>query len=227
MNSNEHRSTAFDGLTKALFQELSWGAIISGFAIKRCDAYQDRFRDKAKDLENGGRLELARAARVLQWVAALHMRLDNPRQPFQGASPMPGFAFPRPNDFGEPLLAIFVELAREAADPEFKARLADLCWSSQQKRGFTLVGPAIEAYLASAAINLCPEVASRLASYTCWSKSFEPTMTEFRLFWREPHGFCGSVQARCGGNGRRRFGRCRISRNRSGAFSCGAGACAG
>jgi len=157
MNPGETNLTPFAGLTKTLFDDLSWPSLISDCGSKQCDAYQDRFRDKAKELEAAGRSELARAARALQWVAALQMRQDNPRQPFRGLTPMPGLQFPGPDDFGETLLAVFVELTAQTADPEFKARLADLCWSSQQKRNFALVAPAIEAYLASAA-SLCQPV---------------------------------------------------------------------
>jgi hypothetical protein len=147
----------FDGLSKAIFDELAWASLIAGCGRKDCGAYQDLFRDKAKELEDGGLSELSRAARALQWLAALLMRVDEPRQPFHGLIPMPGFQFPGPNDFGEPLLAIFAEMARSADDPEFKARLADVCWSTQKKRDSSLIAHAIEAYLASVE-NLCRPV---------------------------------------------------------------------
>lgn len=142
--------STFEGLTKSAFDALAWPSLIAKCPKKDCSAYQDRFRDMAKELEDGGQADLARAARALQSVAFLVMRLDSPRQPFHSLRPMPGFQFPGPDDFGEPLLAIFADLARAACDPEWKARLADLCWSAQKKRDFSLVAIAIEAYLASA-----------------------------------------------------------------------------
>ena len=63
---------------------------------------------------------------------------------------MPGFQLPGPNEFGEPLLAIFAEMSRATIAPELKARLADVCWSTQKKRDSTLIAPIIQAYLASA-----------------------------------------------------------------------------
>lgn len=155
---NGASSNLFVGLSKATFDALGWPSLIAGCARKDCGSYHHRFRDKAKELEEAGQIDLGRAARALQWLTALQMRNDSTRQPFHGLRPMPGFQFPDPDDFGEPLLAIFAEMSRAADDPEFKARLADVCWSTQKKRDFTLVALAIEAYLASAE-NLCRAVA--------------------------------------------------------------------
>src|SRR5260221_7329044 len=104
----------FDGLSKPIFDALAWPSIIEDCSRKDCGTYQISFRDKAKAMEDAGQTELARAARALFWLSALQMRLDDPRQPFHGLRPTPGFQFPGPDDFGEPLLAMFAEMARAA-----------------------------------------------------------------------------------------------------------------
>jgi hypothetical protein len=146
---NDPAPSPFDGLVKATFDTLDWPSLIAGCVRKDCGSFQDKFRDRAKELESAGQTEPARAARALQWMAALQMRLDQLRQPFYGLRPMSNLQLPGPDDFGEPLLAVFAEMARGTGDPEFIARLADVCWSTQKKRDFTLVAIAIEAYLAS------------------------------------------------------------------------------
>jgi hypothetical protein len=163
--SASHRD-AFPGLAKTHFDQLPWSQIIAASPRKECQAYQDAFRDMARELAEAGNTEATSAARAMQAVALLRLNLDKPRQPFSGLSPIPGTKFPGPEDFGEPLLAAFADLANEAADPEFKARLADLCWSTQQKRNFALVAPAIEAYLASAA-SLCQAIPGETEMQLC------------------------------------------------------------
>jgi hypothetical protein len=154
---SEAEPNSFAGLTKQSFDQLPWRELIAASSRKECSAYQAAFGKKAKELEAAGQEEVVLAARALQALSLLHLRSDNPRQPFSGFIPIPGIQSPGPDSFGEPLLAIFAELSSEADDPEFKARLADLCWSAQRKRSFALVAPAIEGYLASAA-NLCQPV---------------------------------------------------------------------
>lgn len=185
----------FDGLSKALFDVLGWPSLIAGCPRKDCDTYQDLFRDKAKELEDGGLTELARAARALQWLAALQMRLDNTRQPFHGLRPMPGFQFPGPDDFGEPLLAIFAEMTRGANDPEFKARLADVCWSTEKRRDPSLATLAIEAYLASAD-NLCRAVAGEKEIDRCrrWDAATVRLKRALRLATMTRHALLDKVK---------------------------------
>jgi len=187
---------AFDGLTKDVFDKLAWSSLIAGCATKDCGVYQDLFRDKAKELEGGGFPELARAARALQSVAALYIRIDQPRQPFQCLRPMPGFQLPGPDDFGEPLLMVFAEMARCPDDLEFQARLADLCWSTQKKRDFSLVAPAIEAYLASAA-NFCRHVKEEKEIDRCrrWDAACVRLKRALRLATMTKHKLLKKVQA--------------------------------
>lgn len=144
---------SFEGLQKEFFDEIPWNELVNACPKKQCSSYQDVLRDKAKELEEKGQPDVARAARALQALAALQFTLDDPRQPFHGWELMAGFSLPGPQDFGEELLGIFIDLIPEATEPEFKARLTDVCWSTPKKRDFKLVGIAIESYL-SAARNL-------------------------------------------------------------------------
>jgi len=189
-------ANAYDVLTKAAFDIVGWPSLIAGCSQKECGVYQDVLRDKAKEFEQVGQTEAASIARVLQWLTALEMRLDNPRQPFRGLCPMPGFQFPNPEDFGESLLSIFAEMAREAHDPEFKARLADVCWSTQKKRDFTLVALAIEAYIASAE-NLCRAVADEKKIDRCrrWDAATVRLKRALRLATMTKHTLLDKVKA--------------------------------
>jgi hypothetical protein len=143
------QSNPFDGLHDPAFQAVEWQTLILKCPTKECSAYQESFRDRARELDLAGKVEPARAARVLQWVSALQIRTDQPRQAFRGLRLMPNLQLPDPEDFGEPILAILANMAREASDSEFKARLADVCWCTQIKRHFPLVEIAIRGYLDS------------------------------------------------------------------------------
>jgi hypothetical protein len=140
----------FAKLTEQSFEGVPWQETIQQCQPKLCTTYQDAFRDKAKEFDEAGKPEAGAAARALQVVSLLHIRLDSPRQPFKDPELATGFYLPDVDDLGEPVLEVFARLAEEASDPEFKARLADVCWSTQTKRPFALVAPAIESYIASA-----------------------------------------------------------------------------
>jgi hypothetical protein len=140
----------FDGLRKEFFDEIPWNSLVNAHPRKQCSSYQDIFRDIAKELEAKGQLNSARAARALQALMALQFNPDDSRQPFHGWELMTGFSLPGPQDFGDELLALFSSLIPNATDPEFRARLTDVCWSTPKKRDFKLVAIAIESYLAAA-----------------------------------------------------------------------------
>jgi hypothetical protein len=150
MGMSDTLKETFSKLRKESFDQLPWREIITASTIKLCHAYRDAFRDKADELEEASQPETASAARALQVVSLLHIRLDHPRQPFKEIKSQSGVRFPDSDDLGEPLLAILAALVHEAIDPEFKARLADVCWSTQEKRHFPLVAIAIASYIASA-----------------------------------------------------------------------------
>src|SRR6266446_7125674 len=147
---SETLKDTFSKLRKESFDQLHWREVIAASNIKQCRAYEVAFRDKAKEFEQNGQTESASACRALQVVSMLNIRLDNPRQPFRESRMTPGVQFPDSGDLGEPLLAILSVLVHEATDPEFKARLADVCWTTQKKRDFQLVAIAIESCIASA-----------------------------------------------------------------------------
>jgi hypothetical protein len=137
-------------LTKKSFEALEWQQTIHRSPLKVCHAYHDCFRDQARQYHASGQIDLAEAALALQIVSMLRIRLGNPRQPFRDPGSNPLKQIPDADVLPESLLALFAPMAAEINDPEFKARLADVCWTSQKQRNFSLVTIAIEGYVASA-----------------------------------------------------------------------------
>lgn len=136
--------------TQEPFELLDWQGAIENCPRKLCNNYQDVFRDKAKELRQAGQADAAEAALALQVVSLLRIRLDNPKQPFRDATPNSVRQLPDSDDIPESLLPVLATMATKSKDGEFKARLADLCWTTQKNRHFPLVAIAIEGYVTSA-----------------------------------------------------------------------------
>jgi len=114
----------------------------------RCSDYAVEFARRADSREAEGRAELAAACRFLGAMASLRLNPDNPRQPFEPYPAMHCARSPVLDDFADAQLQLVAGVAGDIADPELRARIADVLWI--RKRDHNCARTAIAAYLESA-----------------------------------------------------------------------------
>src|SRR6185503_12339983 len=144
-------SKPYDGLTKAAFDAIGWPALIAAAQTKECFDYIKPFNERAKALEEAKNHEPARAARTLADIVGYGFHPHEAERPFHPLMTWNDKRSPLPEDLPETLVPILVQLANEATDPEFKARLGDVCSLRLPKKDWALTQATVTAYLASAA----------------------------------------------------------------------------
>ncbi len=142
-------------LTKAEVDQIAWQEVVAGCSEKECSAYEQAFYEKAREAQTAGNTEAEALFALLGIICSFHLKLDEPDEPFVPALVFQTGRSPSPEDLSDAHLDLLQQLAPEVADPELRARVADVIWVC--RRNFQMAVLAVEAYLASASVLEDPE----------------------------------------------------------------------
>jgi hypothetical protein len=141
--------------TKQDFDHCPWPQVIEACSKKECFSYAEGFSRKAKEAEDSGN---ATGAAVFDLMAAVSWLLLV-RGMGRTVLADPGGQTPRDNSVLNTLsdlhISLFGEITPAIADPEMRARIADIVWIRLHEP--ELARTAVDAYLASAARLEHPE----------------------------------------------------------------------
>lgn len=111
---------------------------------------EDHLNTAARDSDAAGRSRQAAALRLLADACSLMLDSDNPAQPLRpwwvGAD---GRSTPTIYSFGPDAVAFFADVAAQVKHPRLRARLSDIVWIRDPRRGLGFAELAIGAYLSA------------------------------------------------------------------------------
>lgn len=137
-------------LSKSNFDECDWQQVIAQCDQKECRHYSRLFFEQADKAEETANTQAQEIFTLLGGIASLYFTLDNKEAPFAPVVVWKdGSRSFIVDDLTEEHLKILVEVVPEVADPEMRARIADVLWVSKA-RNFRMAGLAVDAYLLSA-----------------------------------------------------------------------------
>src|SRR6266542_5584398 len=142
-------------LTKAEVDQIAWQEVVAGCSEKECSAYEQAFYEKAREAQTAGNTEAEALFALRGMICSFHLKLDEPDEPIVPALVFQTGRSPSPEDLSDAHLDLLQQLAPEVADPELRARVADVIWVC--RRNFQMAVLAVEAYLASASVLEDPE----------------------------------------------------------------------
>jgi hypothetical protein len=140
----------YDNLTKQAFDGVGWPALIAAAQTKECYEYLKPLNERTKALDEAKNPDAARAARTLADIMGYGFHPYEVERPFHPMMTLGNQRSPMPEDLPDTLLPVLVQLVNEAADPEFKARLGDVCTLRLPKKDPQLIEATAAAYLDSA-----------------------------------------------------------------------------
>jgi hypothetical protein len=136
--------------TKADAQAVDFEAPIAGSVTGDCDELADRFRSLLQPHEEGADLPdnpTTAVFNLLSSVLGMHFKSEQKNEPF---GPMVTFPDGRrsaiPEDFRGAHVDVLAHMADRATNPVLRARLCDVCWLLDRKRG-TLGTQAMSSYV--------------------------------------------------------------------------------
>jgi hypothetical protein len=140
----------YDSLTKEAFDAVDWPALIGAAPNKECFEYIKPFNERAKALEEAKSTEPARAARTLAEIMSYGFHPEEEDRPFHPMMVFGNQRSPLPEDLPANLIPILAQVANDATDAEFKARLGDVCNLRLPKKDAAMFKTTATAYLESA-----------------------------------------------------------------------------
>ena len=129
------------------FQQVDWQEALDNCAKKECFAYSEAFRAKTREAQSSGDERAEKVFRVLAEISGYHFTPSDMHQPFD-ALRIEGMRTAIPDDLGSEGAEILQQFAPNIAEPELRARVADVVWVV--KRDFKSAVLAVNAYLESA-----------------------------------------------------------------------------
>lgn len=149
-------------ITKDDFMHSGWEMIVAECDKKECRTYSWQFGAKAREAEESGDEQSRQVFELLRDVTSMHMKVDNPDEPFGPLAELHDGRTAIVDDFDEARLKLLGEVVAEITDPELRARVADVLWI--RNRDFRTAQLAVSSYL---------ESASRLEDPRHWVPSYE------------------------------------------------------
>lgn len=149
-------------ITKDDFTQCGWEMIVAGCDKKECRKYSWQFGAKAREAEEAGDEKSRQIFGLLRDITSMHMKLDNPDEPFGPLAELHDGRTAIVDDFEETRLKLLSEVVTEIADPELRARVADVLWI--RNRDFRMAQLAVSSYL---------ESATRLEDHRHWTTTYE------------------------------------------------------
>ncbi len=109
-------------------------------------AMAERLRVAATAADDAGQLRAGGVLHLLARVTSMMLTPEDKTTPFRPWAEFKDRRSPIPTDFTEDNVTLFAGVAATIAHPQLRARLADLVWVLDRKRGIALVPLAIDAY---------------------------------------------------------------------------------
>lgn len=137
------------------FDRCRWEDVIAQSDERTCQRYSTLFFAKARDAETGEDKKAQGVFAVLGGITSLHLKPEARQEPF---GPMFVFSDGRSailDDFTDNHLDALAEVAPHAADPEIRARIADVLWV--RRRDHRMAKLAVGSYLKTASNLEDPE----------------------------------------------------------------------
>jgi hypothetical protein len=160
-----------------------WQDLIQGAPIKECDEYSSIFGKAAKERRDSGDEIGDRVFSFFSVITSFFPTYDNRVSPYRSMRIEPnGTRSLNPDDLAKSDLDTLAEIVHEIADPEMRARVADILWI--RRRDHKAAHLAIRAFLESAlklkTDELWPPYVERLerAGQLSAAKGFEVQRTE-------------------------------------------------
>lgn len=131
------------------FHRSGWEDIVSSAPEASCDRYADLFVRKLAEAGDSADEKIDAVFRLLAAVTSLRLQEDPEGEPFGPAVFVYSGNSWTIDDFSDSHLDLFAQAAPEIADPELRARLADVSWIVR-KQDFQTAILAVHSYLESA-----------------------------------------------------------------------------
>lgn len=144
------------------FNRCGWEVIVAGSDKKECRTYSRQFGAKALEAEEVGDEKSQQLFGLLRDITSMHMKLDNPEEPFGPMAELHDGRTAIVDDFEEARLKLLSEVVADISDPELRARVADVLWI--RTRDFRMAQLAVSSYV---------ESASRLEDFRHWVPTYE------------------------------------------------------
>src|SRR5438105_17428 len=115
-------------LAKEDFDRIPWQDVILEASRKECHTYSSGFLRKLQEAKQSGDATAIEVYTVLLVIADLGLDAEDTNEPFGPSFSMRTARSPGPNDLQDQHFQVLADIAPGVADPEMKARLADLLW---------------------------------------------------------------------------------------------------
>ncbi len=135
-------------VTSADFERCQWEQALAGAARATCFDYFELLGRKRTEAAAAGDAAAVAVFRLLCKLTFSHLRPHSATEPFQDPGQIGGEVLAPITHLSEAELGILSQLAPNIADPEMRARVADVVWV--QKRDIKCAQLAVDAYLESA-----------------------------------------------------------------------------
>ncbi len=157
-------------ITKEQFLSMPIQEAIDECEQKESQRYATVFDLRAKKAKEDSDLVGSTAFSLLAKISSFHLRSSDPKEPFEPMLVMGDTRTAIVDDIGGGELGLLDQVANEIADPELRARMADVLWIA--KSDFKAACLAVDSYI---------ESARNLEDPRRWSTSFERTERAFRI----------------------------------------------
>lgn len=129
------------------FNECGWKEALATATRKTYCQIHDAFSTAARQAMENGQQKHGKALFLLAEACSMMLQPESPNVPFKPFLVLNGVRSPIPEDFSEADLDFFAEIIPAIDDCLVKARLADLIWLLQRRRGINFALTAIDAYM--------------------------------------------------------------------------------
>src|SRR6266566_977272 len=142
-------------LSKSDFDACHWQRVIEQCDRKECGRYMGLFSIEVEKAKQAADNKLQEIFSLLGGIASLYFKLDNDQDPFGPLFVLDGRRSFIVDDLTDEHTLVLAEIVPEVADPEMRARIADVLYLRTRNTSFA--GLAIDAYLISAVTLMHPE----------------------------------------------------------------------
>jgi hypothetical protein len=135
--------------THADLQDFDFEAPIAGLTTADCSEMSEKFEAAAAPIyqvTTPNDIPATRVFAMLSAMTGMHFRPDDRHEPFGPMFVLNDRRSPAPEDFRGAPVDVLAKMAERATNPALRARLADVCWLLDRKRG-KLGSAAIGAYV--------------------------------------------------------------------------------
>ncbi len=139
------------------FEHTDWQGILDSTDERTCDVYARLYAEKAREAEEGGDAAGCQVLELMYHVCSLVLNPDSATEPLGRLFNFgPDWRGVSVDDFQDCHLVTLGAVVQGMADPEVRARVADILWY-HRRGGHQMAGLAVSSYLQSAHVLEDPE----------------------------------------------------------------------